>query len=599
MQTMNKPEQPLPFPSGKSLALAIIAGNVENYIERFLKSFSALTPHLYVVRACGANLPDRTLDLARELGAVTAVYENAPDHAAWPHVDDFGAARQMAFDLAMADGHEFLMWADTDDVIDAESVKEIRALLTERDFDCLYLPYRLSNNNLAPVRERIVRAGAFRWQDPIHESLRAVIENPVSFQGTAEITHLPVTHREDRPNERNIRILESMKDPSTGGLLPRWSFYLCQEYEVTGRMEEAISTALQGIKGWQADRTTLQTCEAYELYLMLARWATDGDAKLALLREAWALEPWRREALALMSAAHADQGNAKETLALARMTVSLPEPRERPWTHRGGLYKWSGIYLYSMALRMNGHFAEADNIELQMFRNSGGMISVIHPTRGRPEQATRVRSRFLERARHPERIEYIFAFSEDDLESASILGRFRHVITPSGNLDLLGGTMVINSNAAYRAAEGQIIVAAQDDIEPPFWWDESVVNEIRDVTQPVVLGVRDGHREDGLMVTHIFTRPVPALLGLSQGEYLCSEYRGMYSDTEFSFRAAKAGLVRPTSLTFTHHHAFFGKAQMDATYEAGNKPEAYAYGEEIMRRRNPDYFGPTGTEEAR
>ena len=583
------------FPPGKSLALAIIAGNVEGYIERFLKSFQQLTPHIYVVRAVGGQVPDRTLEIARGLGARTGVYENEND---WPHVDHFGKARQQAFDLAAADGHGLLMWADTDDVIDGESVAEIHCLIREKEFDCLFLPYRLSNNNLAPMRERIVRSGAYRWQDPVHETLVATIETPRELAETgAEITHLPGTHREDKPNDRNVRILESLRTDS--GLLPRWCFYLAQEYDVTGRRDEAVATALEGIKGWLCDRGLLQTCEAYELFLMLSRWSDIPANRISLLREAWALEPWRREALALMAGAYADMDQAEETLACARMAMALPEPKRKPWTHRGSLYKWGGVYLYTMALRMNGLGSEADSIEKEMFRQSGGKISVIHPTRGRPEQAAKVRTMFLERAKHPERVEYIFSFSQDDLESNWILGRFRHTRTPTGNLDLTGGTMVINSNAAYAAAEGEVIVAAQDDIEPPFWWDEQILTQIVDTAQPVVLGVGDGHRDDGQLVTHVFTRPVPALMGLPQGEYLSSEYRGMYADTEFSFRAKKLHLIKDSTLIFHHTHPAFGTRSMDDTYQVGNDPEAYAVGESVMRRRNPDYFGPTGSEGAR
>ena len=587
-----KPEHPaISFPPDKSLALCIIAGNVEGYIKRFVESFQKLTPHIFVVRAVGNQTPDRTLEIAQAMGCQINVYYNAAEHADWPHVDDFGRARQMAFEMGMQGGHQLLMWADTDDCIDPESVREIHALIREQEFDCLYLPYRLSNNNLAPVRERIVRAGTFRWQDPIHESLTAVIESPRYLRAAAaEVTHMPGTHRHDRPNERNVRILESLRKED-GSLLPRWCFYLCQEYEVQGRQEEAIRTALEGVRGWQANRGLLQNCEAYELYVMLARWGSDPQAKLALLREAWAIEPWRREAVALMAGAYADMGNAKECLALARMTVSLPEPNERPWTHRSSIYRWGGIYLYTMAMRMNGMNSEADTLEEQMFRQSGSLISIIHPTLGRPEKAARVRSLFLERAKHPERVEYIFAYSADDRESAAILSRFRHVETPAPE-DPERPTTVANANAAYAKSTGQIVIFAADDVEPPFWWDEGIVEQIGDPGQPAVLEVGDGHRKDGLLAHPVFTRSVPELLGLPKGEMFSSEYEHLFFDTEYTFRARKARLVRPSTVTFLHHHPLHEPVEFDATYARGNNDATYARSEATYRRRNPDAYGP-------
>lgn len=586
MKKLEQPKKPvITFPPGKSLALCVIAGNVEQYIERFLVSFGKLTPYIYLVRAIGNQVPDRTLEIARSMGVKTAIYENKADHADWDHVDDFGAARQKAFSMGETDGHAFLMWADTDDCIDDGSVAELRSAILGDDFDCLFMPYRLSNNNLAPVRERVIRSGTYRWQDAIHETLTATIPDPkLDILMTAAVTHMPGTHRHDRPNDRNIRILESLPE------LPRWCFYLCQEYEVKGRQAEAIQTALKGLKGWQSDRTTLQTCEAYELYLMLARWTQDPNGKLALLREAWALEPWRREALAMMTAAYCDLDLPRECLSAARMCVSLPEPNERAWTHRSALYRWSGVYLYTMALRMNGFQSEADTIEEDMFRKSGNLISLIHPTRGRPEQATRTRSLWLERARVPERVEHLFGIADNDKESLDVLGRFRHAVSHPKDAKL--PTTVANANAAYAKSSGRVIVFVADDVEPPFWWDEMLLEQIGDPDQPTVLEVGDGIRGDGLLTHPVFTRPVPALLGLGKNEMFSPDYDHVFVDNEFTFRARKARLVRPSTLRWVHRHPVAGTADMDFVYELGNAPDAYVRGETVFRKRNPDAYGP-------
>jgi hypothetical protein len=567
----------------KSLALCAIAGNVEHLIERFVTSFKKLTPHIYIVQACGAQTPDATLEIAARLGAKTAVYKNAEGHGDWPHVDNFGAARQMAFDLGSADGHSHLMWADTDDVIDEASAARLQEIMQKEDFDLFYCAYRLSNNGLAPFRERIGRAGIVRWEGAVHEHMVCTKDAPDRIEDDqVAVTHMPGTVREDKPNERNIRIIESL--PAE----PRYQFYVCQEYEATGRMDDAIKTAVAALQGWKANHSLLQTCEAYELYVMLSRWSQDPEAKISLLREAWGLEPWRREALCYLSALYSDMNKPQECLALARMAMVLPKPRLCPWTHREGLYGWAGLFVYTTALRLNGQFQEADALEKDHFIKQGRKISVLHPTRGRPHQAALTRKLFLERAKDPASVEYIFAFSEDDTESTQVLGRFRHVTTEAGHLDDLGGTMVRNNNAAFSASEGLVLVGAQDDIEPPIWWDEQILSQIGDVNAPSVLGVSDGSRKDTLLVTQVFTRPVPQTLGLPYGEFLSGEYRGVYSDTEFSFRAEKAGIIRPSTLTFTHHHAFFGKAPMDATYEVGNKKEAYEFGKAIFDRRNPD-----------
>jgi hypothetical protein len=144
-----------------SLALVAITGNSEGYIGRFIEAFQKLTPHIYVVRACGGREPDRSLDIAREMGCKTGEYKNADAFQFWDHVDNFAAARQMATDMAEADGHQWLMWADTDDVIEPDSCDTILQHLRETDpgNTIAMIPYRLTNNGLNLLRERVWRAG--------------------------------------------------------------------------------------------------------------------------------------------------------------------------------------------------------------------------------------------------------------------------------------------------------------------------------------------------------------------------------------------------------------------------------------------------------
>ncbi len=579
----------------RTLALCVIAGNVESYIERFIKSFQQLTPHIYIVRATGSLEPDLTLAKARAMGAVVGIYDNEPGHVQWPHVDNFGAARRAAFQMAKEDGHDFLIWADTDDVIDPESAQAIRAAVEEDDFDLLICPYRLTNNSLTPYRERVVRSGVADWVDPIHEHLEPLPEHAATARrrqlSGGIITHLPAVHREDRPSERNRRILESFYHTDEQHREPRWSFYLCQEYEVAGNRAAAILTATQGIQGWLADRSKLQPCEAYELYLLLAKWSEDLNQRVFLYREAWALEPWRREALFCLATLFTDIDRGEEAIALARMAMALPVPKMIPWTHRGNLYNWLGVQIYCSALRISGGEAEAIQIEDQIFAKGGKKITVIHPVRGRIAESIARRQMYFERAKDPQGVEYIFSFPEDDLEACRLLRRFRHVTSAPEAMEQVGGTYVQNMNAAYCVAQGSVIVGAADDVEPPMWWDEQILQQIGQVDKPAVLAVRDGFRNDELLVTHVFTRSLPSAIGLPEGEYLSSEYRGLFSDTEFTHRAKTLGLIKPSTITFLHHHPYFKGGETvpwDETYAIMNSLEATEFGRAVFQRRNPE-----------
>jgi hypothetical protein len=208
-------------------------------------------------------------------------------------------------------------------------------------------------------------------------------------------------------------------------------------------------------------------------------------------------------------------------------------------------------------------------------------ISVIHPT-VRPEQAIRVKELWLSRASHPERLEYIFG-TEPGM--APRLAGHDHRVSqpvPEGH-----ASAVVNYNVAAMAATGRIVIAAQDDIEPPAGWDESIAQALAEhLDEPKVLHVHDGHRsgEDKLMVIMCVTRPYLD----RQGYLLCPEYDGYWSDTEFSFRAYYAGLVVDgRHIRFFHDHPAFTGAPSDAEYMRQQNPVAAARGEAIFRNRNP------------
>ena len=75
-----------------------------------------------------------------------------------------------------------------------------------------------------------------------------------------------------------------------------------------------------------------------------------------------------------------------------------------------------------------------------------------------------------------------------------------------------------------------------------------------------------------------------------QGDLFFAGYESVFSDNEFSHRAWKDGVVidRRTDLVFEHAHPFFGKGQMDSTYQNTNAPERYERGRALFMARNPD-----------
>jgi hypothetical protein len=275
--------------------------------------------------------------------------------------------------------------------------------------------------------------------------------------------------------------------------------------------------------------------------------------------------------------------------------MATPAPHNLPWTHRAAIYGWAGESLWTQFLRMSGQVDKADAIEtarLAAHKAQRVTISICHPTRGRPDQAARVRKAWLDAAADGERIEHIFAM-EADSPDLDVLGRFRHALAPAGLLGRASGNCVLANNAAARAARGDVLIFASDDMgRPPLHWDAIIDDELgkaAKANEPAMLRVSDGQRRDDLIVTPCVTRAVLPRLGYGGGIY-AEEYASMFADTELSVRADANGWLRKSRLIIPHDHpAHNPDMPMHETTARNNSLENYRKGFDTFKRRNPEF----------
>ena len=576
----------------EQIALCVIVGNEPKRLDRCLTQFGPAVSEICVVHATGAEAKSiKVAEVCQKHGAKYDVYANEPGND-WPHVDDFGAARQKSFDLA---SKPWALWVDADDTPGPDFATALHELLTKfgSDFDAFALYHDVAGRGIAHnIRERLVRRDKGKWVNRIHENFQLEADTKIARCDAPVVVHLP----DDEPkqgNNRNLTILESI--PAAERTVSE-IYHLHGEYMGHGRKEEAMALAKQALA-----HPDIKPTERYELCLNICELArpailetgsAEYKAMLTALHSAYRTQPNRREALALLGAMHLDLGDMVTAEAYLRSMMALPRPVDKPWTHRDGLYGWAGETLWTQWLRMAGQIEKADKIETARIAAHKYSISICHPTRARAQQAAATRKRWLDAAANPEAIEYIFGFSEDDEESVGLLSRFRHATSEAGNLDRPGGTAVQNYNAATNAATGRIIITAQDDVFPGLHWDKQIIEALApyvDANKPAILQIKDGYRNDALMVTFCVTRPTFKRLGYSKQNILAPDYPGIFSDTEFSMRAEKSGLLVPSEIVMKHEHPFWNPAiPSDSTYEMENSSEAYKLGEEIFRRRNPD-----------
>jgi len=556
-------------PAHVPLSLCIIAGNVEKHIGRFLDHFEPLADEICVVRAIGNQDPDGTLDIAERRGCTTGEYRNQESHRYWPHVDDFAAARNQAFQMA---SHGWVMWADTDDVIDAESIGWIRKALASvnqrKEVSGLLMRYNVPDDGLVVFRERIIRKGAGQWVNPIHECL--AMHDPEAQ--LARIDEGQILHasggRPGTSDERNLRILESIPQDKRN---TSQRFHLFQSMRAVGREQDAANEAIAILKNPPAD---MEAPEKYELYIALGQMTKTPSDRASLFLQAMATDPTRREAYGELALCELSCGNPKQSLGWSRAMTSQPLPRDPIWNLRPKYYQYLGVQIKAASMRANGDHAGADALELNHFKKSGGKISLIHATRGRPAKAAQAQREWLTSAAFPDQIEHIFCVDLDD-ELSSPLSVFRHVAAEPG------GGCVRAWNAGAEVCNGDVIIQLSDDWKPPLHWDALILNAIGDTSKPAVLQVSDGSRKDDLLCMAILTR---ARLK-EQGYFFHPAFKSMYSDNWFSECAHEDGVVIDARhLVFQHMHPAFGLGEMDQTYAESNAPERYEEGMKILNR---------------
>jgi hypothetical protein len=543
------------------LSLCVIVGNVETYIGRFLDHFQHVADEIVVVRAIGNQVPDNTLEIAKSRGCICDEYLNQHD---FPHVDDFGAARNKSLDLATSD---WLMWADTDDVISQDACQQIRDMIPKlgSDIQGVLIPYQVPDDGITLHRERVWRKGAARWKNRIHECLKFPEGAKMAKFDQVSILHMPIGKRKSSSDERNLRILKSIPDDEqTSALL----FYRMQSERALGMTDDAMETAQKLAMASDAGQP-----ERYEAFLVMGQMVPDASTRAQLYLQAIAVSPNRREAYAELAMEALKSNNFQSALDWSETMMSLSQPPAWWWNSRKKFYGWQGIQVRGMALRANHRADEANAIEANHFIRNGAKISLLHATRGRPAQAYSARAKWLDRAADPDAIEHIYALDYDD----PMIGPFltcRHVINRDAG-------PVGAWNAAARFSQGEILVQLSDDWEPPMHWDKLILDKFNGTQDPAVLAISDGSRNDDLLCMAILNRARYK----QQGYMFHPEFFSVYSDNWFTNQAYNDGIVIDgKDITFTHMHPAFGLGEMDETYARSNAKRNYEFGKGTLHR---------------
>lgn len=216
-----------------------------------------------------------------------------------PWEDDFGGQRNFNWSQ-VPDDFEFILWADSDDVIvGAKMLPYIAEVAQKNGHDAVFFEYWYGCNfkgepspetlvdvEIKQMRERLIRRGSITWKNRIHET--PVPVNGVNFKYTRlDYTkefpiawlHLGATRQDlDKGNDkrmvRNRRLLEKQLEDERkqGSADPRTLLYLMKIYKELDDPElkkECIAMGEEYMQksGWDAERaicaTLMASCYEY------------------------------------------------------------------------------------------------------------------------------------------------------------------------------------------------------------------------------------------------------------------------------------------------------------------------------------------------
>jgi len=216
-------------------------------------------------------------------------------------------------------------------------------------------------------------------------------------------------------------------------------------------------------------------------------------------------------------------------------------------------------------------------------------ISVIHPSRGRAEQAYNTFLNWRSNANKWNNIEYILSVDKDDAKldfyfNSSVVHQFRILI--SNNKSAIEAI-----NEAAKIAKGDLLVVISDDFDCPKHWDTLLLQACKNYRSSRYSKDFCMKTDDGLQPT-LITMPIMDRVYYERYGYVYHpDYKHMFADQELTSVAMMTGKYIKLDLKFPHNHYSTGKTPKDAI---NSKNDAtWQQGERLFNERLKTNFGIT------
>lgn len=191
------------------------------------------------------------------------------------------------------------------------------------------------------------------------------------------------------------------------------------------------------------------------------------------------------------------------------------------------------------------------------------MISLLHPSRGRPEKSFNNSKEWIEKAGCD--VELILSIDAGDNGYYSAYEPFNHPMHRVRIRQRDNKSVVEATNYAATHSVGDILVYLSDDFKCPDNWGLSVMKEFEGEDRPLLLKV-----DDCLQGFHVPVLTIPIMnrkLYERLGYFWQPDYKSMFVDEDLYWTSRKLGALKMAEhLKFPHEHPSNGKAADDEIY---------------------------------
>jgi hypothetical protein len=188
-------------------------------------------------------------------------------------------------------------------------------------------------------------------------------------------------------------------------------------------------------------------------------------------------------------------------------------------------------------------------------------ITILHPSRSRPQQAAKTAKAWLSSAKDIENVDYLICVDEDERhwhEYDELTDKLNISVCTNANKSAIEA---INYGASLLDEYDLLIVVSDDFNTPPYHWDEALRTALAGKSDYLV------KTNDGLQ-PWIITLPIMDRVYYERFGYVYHpDYQHMFCDTEMTHVGHMLGKVIELPIVIKHNHYAAGLSKKDAINE--------------------------------